>query len=128
MVSVDADGAKEHREAAHVNAPEVRRVCACVDWARLAFRAIEEVMGEDSRVDHGKGSNDGRIRRSAGLTSDDEFGVALAFHVCSDAGELDLGSVRHCSANECRHGAGECAGIDKACSVPLLEIVDFPLL
>ncbi len=58
-----------------MNAPVVRRICARVDGARLALRAVEEVVREDSRVDHGKGSNDGRIRRSAGLTSDDEVGV-----------------------------------------------------
>jgi len=56
VISVDADGAKERREGTHVDAPIVRAVCTRVDGAGLAFRAIEEVMGEDSRVDHGKGS------------------------------------------------------------------------
>jgi hypothetical protein len=43
-----------------MDTPKVRRVCACVNGAGLAFRAIEEVVREDARVQHGKGSNDGR--------------------------------------------------------------------
>jgi hypothetical protein len=75
VISVDADGAQECRQSAHVNTPVVRAVCARVDGARLALGAIEEVVGENARVNHGKGSNDGRARRLAGLTLDDELGV-----------------------------------------------------
>ena len=53
VISVDADSAKERREAAHMDAPVVRAVCARVDGACLAFRTIEEVVREDARVDHG---------------------------------------------------------------------------
>ena len=76
---------------------------------------------------HSGGSDDGRIRRSAGLTLDDEFRVTLAFHVCGDTGELHLGSVRHGRANECRHGACERADINQAGLMPLLELGDFTL-
>ena len=76
---------------------------------------------------HGKGSDDGRARRLAGLTLDDEFGVTLAVHVGSDTGQLDLGAVCHGRANECRHGASECADVHQACRMPLLEFADFAL-
>ena len=52
VIGIDADSAKERRETAHVDTPVVRAVCACVDRAGLALRAIEEVMGEDARMDH----------------------------------------------------------------------------
>jgi hypothetical protein len=58
--NIHTDSAKECRQSAHMDAPIVRRVCACVDGARLALRAIEEVVREDARVNHGKGSDDGR--------------------------------------------------------------------
>jgi hypothetical protein len=127
MISVNADGAKECREGAHVNAPKVRRVCARVYGACLALGAIEEVVREDARVQHGKGSDDGRIRRSAGLVLNDELRVALALHVCSDTGKLHLGAIGHCCANQGRHGAGECADVNQAGLVPLLELGDFTL-
>jgi hypothetical protein len=127
VIGIHTDSAKERREGANVDAPVVRAVCACVDRAGLAFRAIEEVVREDARVNHGKGSDDGRIRRSAGLTLDDEFGVALAVHVCSDTGELNLGAVCHGCANECRHGAGEGADVNQAGLMPLLQLADFTL-
>ena len=57
-------------------------------------------------------SDDGRARRLAGLTLDDELGMTLAVHVSCDTGELNLGAVCHGCANECRHGAGECADIN----------------
>jgi len=65
MISIHADGAKECRQSAHMDAPEMRRVCACVNGACLAFHAIEEIVREDARVNHGKGSDDGRICGSA---------------------------------------------------------------
>jgi hypothetical protein len=65
VISIHTDSAKERREGANVDAPVVRAVRARVYRARLAFRASEEVVREDARVDHGKGSDDGRIRRSA---------------------------------------------------------------
>ncbi len=95
-----------------MDAPVVRAVRACVDGARLALRAVEEVVREDARMNHGKGSDDGRARRLAGLMSDDELGMALAFHVGCDTGELNLGTVCHGRANECRHGACERAHIN----------------
>jgi hypothetical protein len=54
VIGINADSAKERREAAHVDAPVVRRICARVDWACLAFRAIEHVVREDARVNHGE--------------------------------------------------------------------------
>ena len=110
-----------------MDAPVVRRVCARVDGARLAFRAIKEVVREDARVDHGKGSDDGRARRLAGLVLDDEVVVLVTLHICSDTGELNLGAVRHGCANECRHGAGEGADVHQAGLMPLLELADFTL-
>ena len=127
VIGIHADSAKERREAAHVDAPVVRAVCARVDRAGLALGAIEEVVGEDARVNHGECSGDGRIRRSAGLTSDDEFGMTLAVHVSCDTGQFDLGAIRHCCANECRHGACEGADVNQAGLVPLLELADFTL-
>ncbi len=53
VISIHTDGAKERREGAHVDAPVVRRVCARVNRACLTLGAIEEVVGEDARVDHG---------------------------------------------------------------------------
>jgi hypothetical protein len=109
------------------------------------FDWIERVMGLDAGSDqraegependsekdvtgsHGGGSGLMRAPWGARLTLDDEFGVALAFHVCSDTGQFDLGTVCHSRANERRHGSGECADVHQACSVPLLELVHFTL-
>ena len=84
VISVDADSAKECRQSAHMDAPVVRAVCTRVDRARLALRAIEEVVREDARVEHGKGSNDGRGSLPAGLTLD----LAVVDKGAVHAGEL----------------------------------------
>lgn len=85
MISVDADGAKERREAANVDAPVVRAVRACVDGAGLALRAIEEVMGEDARMDHGKGS---------GLPAVARVGLAISVNSCDALNEREsVGAV-----------------------------------
>ncbi len=88
MISIDADSTEECRQSAHMDAPIVRRVCACVDGACLALRAIEEVVREDAGVNHGKGSNDGRgLRPGGSVLADDrsDVGVSEQPHECDDA-------------------------------------------
>ena len=62
-----------------------------------------------------------------GLVLDDEFWMALAFHIGCDTGDLDLGAVGHSCANQGRHGAGEGVDVNQAGLVPLLELGDFTL-